>query len=55
MKKNKKKFIRNGALVCGGVILLGTAYVLGITKGLYLGACSLSDLITKGISGTFVT
>ena len=47
MKKNKKKFIRNGALVCGGVILLGTAYVLGITKGLYLGACSLSDLITK--------
>ena len=32
MKKNKKKFIRNGALVCGGVILLGASYFLGVKK-----------------------
>ena len=47
MKKNKKKIIRNGALVCGGVILLGTSYVLGIKRGVYLGTYCLSDLIAK--------
>ena len=47
MKKNKKKFIRNGALVCGGVILLGASYFLGVKKGIQIGIFSLTDLIEK--------
>ena len=47
MKKNKKKFIRNGALVCGGVILLGASYFLGVKKGIRMGIFSLTDLIEK--------
>ena len=47
MKKNKKKFIRNGALVCGGIILLGAAYFIGVTKGIRIGIFSLTDLIAK--------
>ena len=37
MKNNKKKTIRNGALVCGGVILLGASYFLGVKKGIEIG------------------
>ena len=47
MKKDKKKIVRNGALVCGGVILLGVSYVLGVKKGLQLGTYGISDLIVK--------
>ena len=47
MKIDKKKTIRNGALVCGGVFLLGVAYVLGIKRGVYMGTYCLSDLIAK--------
>lgn len=32
MKIDKKKTIRNGALVCGGAIILGAAYFLGVKK-----------------------
>ena len=35
MKNNKKKTIRNGALVCGGTILLGLSYVIGVKKKEY--------------------
>ena len=37
MKIIKNKTIRNGALVCGGVILLGASYFLGIKKGIEIG------------------
>lgn len=47
MKKDKKKIVRNGALVCGGVILLGASYVLGVKKGIGLGMYCLTDLIEK--------
>ena len=47
MKNNKKKTIRNGALVCGGAILLGVSYVIGVKKGIRLGTYGLSDLIVK--------
>ena len=47
MKIDKKKTIRNGALVCGGVILLGAAYVLGVKRGIRIGTYGLSDLIVK--------
>ena len=51
MKNNKKKTIRNGALVCGGAIILGAAYFLGVKKGvkkgIQIGTYGLSDLIVK--------
>ena len=47
MKINKKKTIRNGALVCGGAIILGAAYFLGVKKGIQIGTYGLSDLIVK--------
>lgn len=45
--KNKKKIIRNGALVCGGIILLGASYFIGVKKGIQIGTYGLSDLIVK--------
>lgn len=47
MKINKKKTIRNGALVCGGAIILGATYFLGVKKGIQIGTYGLSDLIVK--------
>ena len=47
MKNDKKKTIRNGALVCGGIILLGASYFLGVKKGIQIGTYGLSDLIVK--------
>ena len=45
--KNKKKIIRNGALVRGGIILLGSSYFIGVKKGIQIGTYGLSDLIVK--------
>ena len=53
MKIDKKKTIRNGALVCGGAILLGVSYVIGVKKGIRLGTYGLSDLIVKNKNRRF--